>query len=212
MSEEPWDRDQVGPAFEHWRELMGLEPGERRYAETPDISYPRVFPMWGNLLQSCGYTEIRPALLAKIESVPGGDPPKGSVNDVLVMQPSAAHWLADQIEELFVAAYPDDFRRPGDTMFSSDALDKLAAAGCVLEDLDSGGVTIHLPATGGSIDGLPIAQMMSPRLEARELMSAHHYFSFEKPLTVPNGPDYLKHDPTKRHSRKRPTTKRNRHR
>jgi hypothetical protein len=156
--------------------------------------------------------QFREAVLVKLEPTQGQEPPRGSVNDVLVTQPSAAHWLADRCEELLKDAFPDVVRRPGDMMFNPDALDKLAAAGCVLEDLDNGGVTIHLPATGGSIDGTVIAQMMSPRLEAQDLMRHDIFFPIAKPRNAHDGPDYLKHDPTKRHSRKRPTTKRNKNR
>jgi catechol 2,3-dioxygenase-like lactoylglutathione lyase family enzyme len=152
----------------------------------------------GRLLRACGF---------QIESTPGTEPCTFDHDLALILgtdpAASAAYFLADQMNaeiarisramaeegEVFFTV-----RRVGDTMFDVDVLDALDAAGVRIEERRDG-VTLHLPNGGGAVDGRGLAQ------------------AFVKPLTpvdlppvirgARNQPDYLRHDPTKRHRRVR---------
>jgi hypothetical protein len=155
----------------------------------------------GRLLNACGWTEtpLTTKPFDHIEHTQG----------TAVEASSAAYWLADKVEELFKGAFPDVVRRPGDLLFSPNALDAFAKAGCTLEDRVDGGVTIHLPNSGLAIEGRDIYQLMTEPLRAAEFVDMPAIKAGPPPA---ERPDYLRHDPTKRHSRKRPTTKRSKHR
>lgn len=145
---------------------------------------------------------IRDVIGVKLEPTIGVDPASfdRELETMLVFSPapSAAYALAAAIEremamsgEVFVTAQ----RRPGDTLFDIDVLDALAAAEIVVEDTPRG-VILHLPNHAGSVNGRGLAQMLSPPLTAAD-------FAVLEKHPAPPPQDYLRHDPTKRHNRRR---------
>lgn len=171
----------------------------------------------GRLLQACGYTEVvttprqmgktaaLEAMLVKLEPTPGQEPPRTSIEDVLVVG------VGETIAKMQAAleSMKRLRRRPGDTMFNTEQLDAFAAAGCSIDELTDGGITINLPG-GGCVPGIAIHQALTQPLLAEEfdphIYGADIYADLmmepRKDRRLKREPDYLKHDPTKRHSRR----------
>jgi hypothetical protein len=88
--------------------------------------------------------------------------------------------------------------RPGSTLFDDATLDALADAGVTVEET-AGGITLHLPAGGGSISGMAFAQMFSEPLSVGMLAPEQMLKLADEAAPKRRQQDYLRHDPTKKH-------------
>lgn len=151
------------------------------------------------------------ALLVKLEPTQGVEPVDTHIgfNDVrgdfpiltvsMPYERTVTETLRDAVESL-----SRNRRRPGDTMFGPEALKAMERAGCSIEERDGGAIIIHLPS-GGEVPGIALSQLMGEPVRAHELQSfcRGDCISVEKAPAESPQPDYLKHDPTKRHSRRK---------
>lgn len=155
-------------------------------------------------------SDITPLVIAMLPPPTAAMPPASP--ETLFAAFSAGHYLAAAFRQMFLAGetfIERPARRAGEKMFELRVLDQIEAAGIVIEDRPDG-VTLHLPNSAGSIDGLPFQQL----LNGDGLTSADFPFfrgdggSFERPpWKAERGPpppqSYLAHDPTKNVRRRR---------
>ncbi len=115
---------------------------------------------------------------------------------------SAAYLLADALDRDIADArargLADAGIRIGAHMFADDVLDRLEAAGVLIEARPDGGIVLNMPNSVEIVAGNDIVQALSPgRLEPGEL-------SFpDLPRHISEPHSYLQHDPTKTHQNAR---------
>jgi hypothetical protein len=179
-----WKRAFAGPDYV----MMKMEPTSGSYKPPSPTDLIPIDTGTGPLTHD--YTPI----FAAVDVASGRD--RTAV--VIMTSPSAAYWIAEVIEredERIRAT----MRAEGQRLYEDEVYEALAAAGIRVEETGRS-VTLHLPSGGGAVDGRVLANAMSMPVSADDLF-------FPRDVLPPprrgNQPDYLRHDPTKRHRRVR---------